>query len=65
MGAAMNDHQLLAILEAIRRAPQWVRTDLTQRDPALRTRAEDTLAAMIATGLDDARACDAGENRLN
>ena len=37
--------------EAISNAPQWVKHDLTSKDPALKARAEDALAAMIAAVL--------------
>lgn len=42
------------ILAVIERAPQWVRRDLEARDDAIRARAEETLAAMIAAALQDA-----------
>jgi hypothetical protein len=38
-----SDH----LLGLIRRMPEWVRTDLSSKDAALRERAEDTLAAML------------------
>ncbi|WP_370059836.1 DUF6771 family protein [Novosphingobium sp. P6W] len=33
------------------RAPQWVRHDLESKDPVIRVRAEETLAAQIAAAL--------------
>lgn len=39
------------ILAAVERAPQWVRHDLTSTEPAIRTRAEEAMAAMIAQAL--------------
>lgn len=39
------------ILAAIERAPQWVRHDLGSKDQAVRCRAEETLAAMVANAL--------------
>ena len=39
--------------EAVRKAPEWVRHELLAADPALRERAEETLAAMIAAALAD------------
>jgi hypothetical protein len=33
------------------RAPEWVRVDLAARDPLQRQRAEETLAAMIASAI--------------
>jgi len=38
-------------LTVIERLPSWVRSDLAAADPAIRTRAEETLAAMIADAL--------------
>jgi hypothetical protein len=52
IGAAMNDTISAIILSVIERAPQWVRHDLDAKDAAIRTRAEETLAAMIASALD-------------
>jgi len=43
------------ILAVIERAPQWVRHDLGSKDPAIRSRAEETLAAMIASALTEAQ----------
>ncbi len=49
--AASSD--LTKIIEAaLARAPDWVRQDLTAKDPRVRARAEGTLAAMIAAALD-------------
>lgn len=50
----MNAAMTATILAVIERAPQWVRHDLECRDSAIRTRAEETLAAMIAAALQDA-----------
>jgi hypothetical protein len=52
-GRVKNDStpQILAVIE---RAPQWVRHDLGAKDPAIRSRAEETLAAMIANALKEA-----------
>jgi hypothetical protein len=41
------------ILQVIERAPQWVRHDLDAKDAVIRTRAEETLAAMISAALQD------------
>ncbi|WP_404479245.1 DUF6771 family protein [Novosphingobium sp. BL-52-GroH] len=38
----------------IERTPQWVRHDLEAKDAAIRSRAKETLAAMIAAALDEA-----------
>lgn len=35
----------------VERAPQWLRQDLTSHDKAIRMRAEETMAAMIADAL--------------
>ncbi|MFK4874704.1 DUF6771 family protein [Novosphingobium sp. ZW T3_23] len=47
----MNDTLTAAILHTVERAPQWVRHDLDAKDPALRSRAEETLAAMISSAV--------------
>jgi hypothetical protein len=39
------------ILHVIARAPQWVKQDLISKDPAIRIRAEETLAALIKVAL--------------
>jgi hypothetical protein len=51
MGVDMNDTLTPVILQAIERAPQWVRHDLESKDPVIRIRAEETLAAQIAAAL--------------
>lgn len=48
----MNDTISAIILRVIERAPQWIRHDLESKDDAIRTRAEETLAAMIANALE-------------
>jgi hypothetical protein len=48
----MNDTTSGIILRVLERAPQWVRHDLGAKDESIRTRAEETLAAMIASALD-------------
>jgi hypothetical protein len=40
------------IRAALARAPTWVRVDLAARDDAVKERAEETLAAMIAAALE-------------
>jgi hypothetical protein len=47
----MNDKLTPVILQAIARAPQWVRHDLGSKDPVICVRAEETLAAQIAAAL--------------
>ncbi|WP_293985025.1 DUF6771 family protein [Sphingobium sp.] len=48
----MNDTTSAIILGVIERAPQWIRHDLESKDEAIRTRAEETLAAMIGNALE-------------
>ncbi len=43
----MDDPTTQLILRVLDRAPQWVSTDLTAKDTGTRSRAEETLAAMI------------------
>lgn len=47
----MTQLNKILILRVIERAPQWLRHDLTSKDSAARSRAEETLAAMIADAL--------------
>jgi len=47
----MDDLTTQLILRVLERAPQWVRTDLIAKDAGVRRRAEETLAAMIASAL--------------
>ncbi|WP_205316214.1 DUF6771 family protein [Novosphingobium sp. P6W] len=49
----MTDKINTAILAVLQRAPEWVRRDLDSKDPNTRARAEDTLAAQIASALRD------------
>jgi len=53
---AMDEHIQAIILGVVERAPQWVRRDLEAKDPGVRARAEETLAAMITNALRDATA---------
>ena len=39
------------IARAVRHSPEWLRQDLVSKDQAVRSRAEETLAAMIAAAL--------------
>ena len=41
------------ILQVLQRAPQWIRHDLEAKDPPIRVRAEETLAAMISNALEE------------
>ena len=41
------------ILRILERTPQWIRHDLLATDAAVRQRAEETLAIMIATSLEN------------
>lgn len=47
----MNDEMTALITAILERAPHWIRHDLLSKDVTVRTRAEETLAAMIANGL--------------
>lgn len=47
----MQDDAEDIIADAVARLPQWVRQDLLAKDAALRTRAEETLTAIIAGAL--------------
>jgi hypothetical protein len=45
----MDQRTLTVIIAAVlTRAAQWIRHDLAAKDPALRQRAEESLAAIIA-----------------
>jgi len=46
-----SDDTAATITRVIENAPDWLRQDLALKDSGLRTRAEETLAAMIATAL--------------
>ena len=50
----MSQHSIKAIERLLARAPHWLRQDLNSADPTVRTRAEETLAAMIAAALAEA-----------
>ena len=47
----MDEQVTATILRVIERAPQWLRHDLESKDAGVRSRAEETLAAMIADAL--------------
>ncbi|WP_205316064.1 DUF6771 family protein [Novosphingobium sp. P6W] len=47
----MDDNLNTIILRVLGRTPQWIRHDLDAKDDALRQRAEETLAAMIASAV--------------
>lgn len=52
-GVPMNNEELTAIVgKVLGKAPAWVRHDLGSADKAVRARAEDALAAMIAAALE-------------
>ncbi len=48
---AMSIDQRSVILAAVERAPDWVRRDLVAKDEASRQRAEESLAAIVASAL--------------
>ncbi|ASR51557.1 hypothetical protein [Blastomonas fulva] len=56
MNGAINQ----LVLSVLARAPQWVRQDLLSADTIVRARAEETLAAMISSALDDSEAEEPG-----
>jgi hypothetical protein len=47
----MNDDLSAIITSVLNTAPQWIRSDLASKDAALRQRAEEALAAMIAAAI--------------
>lgn len=47
----MSEAMQVTILAVIERAPQWIRQDLASKDPAARTRAEESLALIIADAI--------------
>lgn len=47
----MNEETKAIILSVVERTPQWLRHDLVAKDESARTRAEESLAAMIADAL--------------
>jgi hypothetical protein len=55
----MKDALVEIVTEALKKAPAWLRHDLSSKDKAIRTRAEEALAAMIAAALTD----DAGNQK--
>lgn len=50
-GHAMTDHLSRRILAALKRMPDWLRRDLAASDGTVRERAEEALAAIIASAL--------------
>ncbi|WP_342250131.1 DUF6771 family protein [Sphingomonas sp. OTU376] len=50
----MSDTLQSAIASVIARAPEWIRQELASKDHAMRERAEEALAAMIAGTLGEA-----------
>ncbi|WP_165927198.1 DUF6771 family protein [Sphingomonas sp. BK235] len=49
----MTAEQLALIASVVSRAPEWIRRDLSSTNPALRQRAEEALAAMVAAAIRD------------
>ena len=43
------------IMKVVEGMPEWLRQDLLSKDAILRTRAEETLSAMIAAALSSAK----------
>ncbi|MDP9086451.1 MAG: hypothetical protein M3N02_06765, partial [Pseudomonadota bacterium] len=52
-GRGMSQHLVLVVERLLANAPQWLRQDLLSKDPSIRQRAEETLAAMIAAALSE------------
>ena len=52
----MKETLTTTVLQVIERTPQWVRHDLESKEPAVRIRADETLAAMIAAALHEVSA---------
>lgn len=51
----VDSEKLLSVITGVlERAPQWVRDDLAVKDPGRRSRAEESLAAMIVAALREA-----------
>lgn len=48
---AMDEKLTNLITTIVGRVPQWIRHDLLSKDAAVKQRAEETLAAMIANAL--------------
>lgn len=48
----MDDRIREIITATLTRMPEWIRHDLVAKDAAVRERAEETLAAMIASALE-------------
>jgi len=49
MNGAINQ----LVLSVLARAPQWVKQEMLSSDAVVRARAEETLAAMISSALDE------------
>jgi len=47
----MGEDLQQAISAVVQRAPEWMRHDLLSKDRAIRTRAEEALAAIIANAI--------------
>ncbi|QDX25070.1 hypothetical protein FPZ54_02880 [Sphingomonas suaedae] len=47
----MTEDLEMTILAFLKRAPEWVRRDLTAKDQSARTQAEEAFAAMLADAL--------------
>lgn len=56
MNGAINQ----LVLSVLARAPQWVKQEMLSPDPIVRARAEETLAAMISSALDESESEEPG-----
>ena len=48
MDQTAKDH----LLKAVTRLPEWIRHDLTTKDPVTRRQAEESLAAMLVAAIE-------------
>ena len=48
---ALTDTLTAKLTAIVERAPDWIRQELTSKDPVARSRAEEVLAAIIANAL--------------
>jgi len=54
MGIMRSEAIIEVVGKVLSRAPEWLRSDLAAREPLVRQRAEETLAAMIAAAISEA-----------
>lgn len=50
----MNQNDITSLVtHLLARAPDWIRKDLSAKDPVFRTRAEEALAALISAAISE------------